>query len=191
MASPYLAEHWIKPSSIPVKTVQHAVMVMGVVTALQWPLSFYEGAIPIVGALRGMCRTLAASPDVRVFVECNPRALRRARSSALELLAELRRVGLEPRVIDERAGAVVMLNASPAGAKPHDLLALSELAVFSRLVRSDMINTLREDYILTARSKGMSDKYILLRHALRPSSLSLMTVVGITGTPPRVRRFGG
>lgn len=45
MASPSIAEHWIKPGSIPVKTVQHAVMIMGVVTALQWPLSFYEGGL--------------------------------------------------------------------------------------------------------------------------------------------------
>ncbi len=43
--APVIAEHWIKPGSIPVKTVQHAVMIMGVVTALQWPLSFYEGGL--------------------------------------------------------------------------------------------------------------------------------------------------
>ena len=42
-----------------------------------------------------------------------------------------------------------------------------------------MIATLKENYILSARSKGLSDRYILVRHALRPSSLSLMTIVGI------------
>lgn len=62
---------------------------------------------------------------------------------------------------------------------PVTALALTQLAVFSRLVRSDMIATLQENYILTARSKGLSDKYILFRHALRPSSLSLLTIVGI------------
>ena len=62
---------------------------------------------------------------------------------------------------------------------PAAALALGQLAVFSRLVRSDMIGTLQENYILTARSKGLSDRYILFRHALRPSSLSLMTIVGI------------
>jgi O-antigen/teichoic acid export membrane protein len=45
IASPFIAGHWIKPGSIPVKTIQHAVMIMGVVTALQWPLSFYEGGL--------------------------------------------------------------------------------------------------------------------------------------------------
>lgn len=63
---------------------------------------------------------------------------------------------------------------------PASALALSQLATFSRLVRSDMIASLQENYVLTARSKGLSNRYILFRHALRPSSLSLMTIVGIT-----------
>ena len=63
---------------------------------------------------------------------------------------------------------------------PAMALALGTMAVFSRLIRSDMIATLKEDYILSARAKGLSDRYILFRHALRPSSLSLMTIVGIS-----------
>jgi len=63
---------------------------------------------------------------------------------------------------------------------PSLALALGTAAVFSRLVRSDMIGTLQENYILSARAKGLSDRYILFRHALRPSSLSLMTIVGIS-----------
>ena len=63
---------------------------------------------------------------------------------------------------------------------PAVALALATMAVFSRLIRSDMIATLQEDFILSARSKGLSDRYILFRHALRPSSLSLMTIVGIS-----------
>jgi peptide/nickel transport system permease protein len=62
---------------------------------------------------------------------------------------------------------------------PASSLALAQMALFSRLVRSDMIATLQENYILSARAKGLSDRYILFRHALRPSSLSLMTIVGI------------
>jgi len=42
-----------------------------------------------------------------------------------------------------------------------------------------MIATLKENYILSARAKGLSDRYILVRHALRPSSMSMMTIVGI------------
>jgi peptide/nickel transport system permease protein len=62
---------------------------------------------------------------------------------------------------------------------PAIALSLAQMAVFSRLIRSDMIATLQENYILSARAKGLSDRYILFRHALRPSSLSLMTIVGI------------
>ncbi len=43
--SPFIARHWIKPGSIPVETVQHAVLIMGILTALQWPFSFYEGGL--------------------------------------------------------------------------------------------------------------------------------------------------
>ena len=62
---------------------------------------------------------------------------------------------------------------------PATALALTQMAIFSRLVRSDMIATLQENYILAARAKGLSSSYILARHALRPSSLSLMTIIGI------------
>lgn len=62
---------------------------------------------------------------------------------------------------------------------PATALALTQMAIFSRLVRADMIATLQENYILAARSKGLSDRFILMRHALRPSSLSLMTIIGI------------
>jgi peptide/nickel transport system permease protein len=42
-----------------------------------------------------------------------------------------------------------------------------------------MISTLKENYVLSARAKGLEDRYILMRHALRPSSLSLITIIGI------------
>lgn len=62
---------------------------------------------------------------------------------------------------------------------PAFALALTQMAIFSRLIRSDMIATLQENFILSARAKGLPDRFILLRHALRPSSLSLVTIVGI------------
>ncbi len=62
---------------------------------------------------------------------------------------------------------------------PATALAMTQMAIFSRLIRSDMLATLQENYILAARSKGLSDRFILVRHALRPSSLRLMTIVGI------------
>jgi peptide/nickel transport system permease protein len=64
-------------------------------------------------------------------------------------------------------------------ALPTIALALGPAAVYSRLLRTDMIATLQEDFILTARAKGLPTWRILLGHALRPSSFSLLTVAGI------------
>ncbi|MBN9111469.1 MAG: ABC transporter permease [Pseudonocardia sp.] len=58
-------------------------------------------------------------------------------------------------------------------------LMIAEAAVYRQLLRSDMISTLQEDYILMARSKGLGPRTILLRHALRPSSFSLITLSGV------------
>jgi peptide/nickel transport system permease protein len=62
---------------------------------------------------------------------------------------------------------------------PSVTLALAEAAVYMRLVRNDMISTLQEDYIAMARAKGLPPAYILARHALKPSSFTLLTVLGI------------
>lgn len=62
---------------------------------------------------------------------------------------------------------------------PAVALAMGMAAVYQRLLRSDMIATLQEDFILTARAKGLPTRRILTRHALRPSSFSLLTVFGI------------
>ena len=63
---------------------------------------------------------------------------------------------------------------------PIITLAAGQLAVFARLLRSEMILTLRSDYIMVAKAKGISERRTLVRHALRPSSFSLVTVVGIS-----------
>lgn len=58
-------------------------------------------------------------------------------------------------------------------------LAIAEMAVYTRILRSDIIQTLQEDHLLLARAKGLSTRRILFAHALRPSTLSLMTVIGV------------
>ncbi len=63
---------------------------------------------------------------------------------------------------------------------PAVSLAVGQIAVFMRLLRTDMIATLQEDYIGVAKAKGMSTRRILFRHAFRPSSFSLLTVAAIT-----------
>ena len=64
-------------------------------------------------------------------------------------------------------------------ALPAIILILPLSAVYLRLLRSDMIAPLQEDFILMARAKGLPTRRILLGHALRPSSFSLLTVFGI------------
>lgn len=62
---------------------------------------------------------------------------------------------------------------------PALALSVSNIAVFTRLLRTDMITTLQEDHVTLARSKGLPTSRILFRHALRPSSFSLLTVAGL------------
>ncbi|WGP07736.1 ABC transporter permease [Bacillus subtilis] len=54
-----------------------------------------------------------------------------------------------------------------------------EAAVLVRLLRSDLIATLDEPYILAARSRGMNPARLLITRALRPSSFSTLTIVGM------------
>ncbi len=62
---------------------------------------------------------------------------------------------------------------------PALAIALAEWVPLMRVLRSDMITTLQEDYILLARSQGLSTSRILLRHALRPSCFTLLTIFGL------------
>jgi peptide/nickel transport system permease protein len=78
----------------------------------------------------------------------------------------------------------VSIGTSPVSHFKHLLMpvlaiTIGQVAVYARLLRSDMVATLQEDYILMAKSKGISDGRILWRHALRPSSLTLLTVAGL------------
>jgi peptide/nickel transport system permease protein len=63
---------------------------------------------------------------------------------------------------------------------PAISVALPEFAVFQRLFRGDLVATLDEDYIDAARARGIGEGRIMLRHAFRPASLSLMTVTGLS-----------
>jgi peptide/nickel transport system permease protein len=63
---------------------------------------------------------------------------------------------------------------------PALTIALPAAAVYQRLLRTDLITTLQEDFILMARSKGVSRRDVLYKHALRSSLFSFITVFGIT-----------
>ena len=89
-------------------------------------------------------------------------------------------LGLFPAVGYDRITGPDGLGANlKSVALPVAVLCAGLTAVYTRLLRSDLIATLQEDFVLMARSKGLPTWHILLRHALRPSSFSLLTVFGI------------
>lgn len=62
---------------------------------------------------------------------------------------------------------------------PAFTLALPGAAVYQRLLRTDLITTLQEDFILMARAKGVPKRRVLFGHALRPSMFSVITIFGV------------
>jgi peptide/nickel transport system permease protein len=62
---------------------------------------------------------------------------------------------------------------------PVLVLALSICPVYLRLLRADMVQNLQQDFVLVARAKGLPNRRVLLRHVLRPSTLTLLTVLGL------------
>jgi peptide/nickel transport system permease protein len=63
---------------------------------------------------------------------------------------------------------------------PVTTLALVSIASYSRYMRSSMIDSLAQDYIRTAKAKGVSQRAILLRHALRNSLIPMATLIGLS-----------
>ena len=63
---------------------------------------------------------------------------------------------------------------------PVFVLTYVELATFVRLVRSNMLDVLRQDYILAARSSGLSDRTVTYRYALRNAITPVVTVIALT-----------
>ena len=62
---------------------------------------------------------------------------------------------------------------------PALALALPQASILSRVMRSALIETLSEDYIRTARAKGLSRKAVLWRHALRNAMIPVLTIIGL------------
>jgi peptide/nickel transport system permease protein len=61
---------------------------------------------------------------------------------------------------------------------PGVTLAVVYIALISRITRASVIETLGEDYIRTARAKGLPGRTVLLRHALRNAAVPVITVIG-------------
>lgn len=63
---------------------------------------------------------------------------------------------------------------------PSIALALEQVAVYARVLRTDLVNTFDQDFIWFARAKGNTTRDIVVRHALRPSSIGLVTLTGVS-----------
>jgi peptide/nickel transport system permease protein len=62
---------------------------------------------------------------------------------------------------------------------PWTALSLLFIGVYSRILRSNVLDTLGEDYVRTARAKGLSERRVLLRHVLRNSMIPIITLWGL------------
>ena len=90
------------------------------------------------------------------------------------------KLGWFPTIVDNLPG----LNDDPLGnlrqmLLPSLTLGLNLVAVYLRLLRSDLIETLQEDYVMLAQARGLSERRVMWRHVLRPSSLNFTTAVGL------------
>lgn len=83
------------------------------------------------------------------------------------------------------SGGYVEINKDPVGhfqsmVMPAFALGFSNAALLARIVRSSMLDVLREDYIRTAYSKGLTERLVVIRHALRNVLIPAVTVVGLS-----------
>lgn len=62
---------------------------------------------------------------------------------------------------------------------PALTIGLIQSAIIARIVRSSVLDTMQQDYVRTARAKGLSRSTVLVKHALRSSLLPVLTIVGI------------
>jgi peptide/nickel transport system permease protein len=81
-------------------------------------------------------------------------------------------IGYQPITTDFRGGLRFLILPSLA-------LGASLAALLTRLTRSSMLEVLGQDYVRTARAKGLRDRVVLMRHALRNALMPIVTVIGI------------
>lgn len=83
------------------------------------------------------------------------------------------------------SGGYVEINRDPIAhfqsmIMPSIALGFSQAALLARIVRSSMLDVLREDYIRTAYSKGLAKRWVVIRHALRNVLIPTITIIGLS-----------
>jgi len=79
----------------------------------------------------------------------------------------------------EARGVAWVLEHLRQGAMPMTVLGLFEAAALTRFVRSAMLEVINQDYITTARAKGLPERLTVLKHALRNALIPVVTVVAL------------
>ena len=90
------------------------------------------------------------------------------------------RLHVFPAEAPQGSSVSAILSQPSALVLPVLSLTLVTYAAFSRYMRSSAIDTLAQDYIRTARAKGLSERLVLWRHLLRNSLISVTTLVGLS-----------
>ncbi len=62
---------------------------------------------------------------------------------------------------------------------PSVTLGAASMAIIARMTRSSMLEVIRQDYIRTARAKGLAEQIVMLRHALKNALIPVVTVIGL------------
>lgn len=81
--------------------------------------------------------------------------------------------------ISGRGGPAWTLEGMRYLALPGLILGLRQVAIISRLIRASMLEILNEDYVRTARSKGLAEKTVIFKHALRNAMIPTVTIFGL------------
>jgi ABC-type dipeptide/oligopeptide/nickel transport system permease component len=74
---------------------------------------------------------------------------------------------------------VVLSDATKHMILPALALATIPLAIIARMTRSSMLEVLRQDYVRTARAKGVVERLVILKHAFRNALLPIVTIIGL------------
>jgi oligopeptide transport system permease protein len=135
--------------------------------------TFTGVALGIAAALRQNRPTDYAAMSVAVLGICIPTFV----TAPLLVLVLGSRLGLLP-IAGWPSSGQPLLAAARYLVMPILVLALPQIAIISRLVRAGMIEVLRSNYVRTARAKGLPERSVVLRHALRGAILPVVSYIG-------------
>jgi len=87
--------------------------------------------------------------------------------------------GIQSMDVTGLSGWARLMDRSRHLVLPIFVLSFGGLAGFSRYVRNNMLEVMRQDYIRTARAKGLSEHVVIYKHALRNALMPVITILGL------------